>query len=265
MFSPNLASKFTRYRLVVCFMALALLNTTEMSYASTVSFQGSSSSGTWMNTHSVAASYAQQTRITGSGTSSLSWGNPWIASGNASTATPIDAAHPQKNVTFATNTNLISDVLTMPAFSVGSLTQNNAAIFTQSEITDTTLHLSLLLGGSIKTFDYMLTSYVDTNTYSETLFFSNLADLNSRTQQFTLGEQSYLLNLLAFKDTNGAYHPGYTFADLEVTTTPMALWASITAVPNTTITPVPAPAALWLLGSGLLGLAGFAKRKRIPQ
>jgi hypothetical protein len=28
------------------------------------------------------------------------------------------------------------------------------------------------------------------------------------------------------------------------------------------MTPVPVPAAVWLLGSGLIGLAGVAKRKR---
>lgn len=255
MFSPTLASNFTRYRLVASFMALALFSTTEMSYASSISFQGSS--GTWINTNPV--SYALNTQISGEGTSNLNWGNPWADGRVASTAYTIDSANPQKNVTFSSTAVVVSDVLSQTAFTVGSFSHRNSAIFGQSEITDTTLSLKLSLGGTYKTFDYKLTSYVDPDTYTDELIFSNMTDSTSRIQQFTLGNQSYSFNLLGFNDAQG-YHPGVSVDD-GVTTPSIALWASITAVP----TPVPVPAALWLFGSGLLGLAGFAKRKRTPQ
>jgi hypothetical protein len=137
-------------------MALALFSATEMSYASSISFQGSS--GTWINTNPV--SYAVNTQISGEGTSSLNWGNPWAAGRIATTAYTIDSNNPQKNVTFTSTANVVSDVLSQTAFTVGSFSQSNSAIFGQSEITDTTLSLKLSLGGTYKTFDYKLTSTI---------------------------------------------------------------------------------------------------------
>lgn len=69
---------------------------------------------------------------------------------------------------------------------------------------------------------------------------------------FEMGGVNYLLSLQGFSRDSGASFE--TYADLpEGEQTTAEIYA--------TITEVPVPAALWLFGTGLIALAGFARRK----
>lgn len=55
--------------------------------------------------------------------------------------------------------------------------------------------------------------------------------------------------------TSGVFNSSFLFFDNVENSTMFGTWTSVT------LTEVPVPAAVWLLGSGLLGLVGIARRK----
>lgn len=99
-------------------------------------------------------------------------------------------------------------------------------------------------------------------------------NLSSLRGQFTIGRLgSYDLSLwpLTTPPSSGTYFgttDAYTLSwskPFSLTLTggpiPLTVGGNLTVNLAGTATPVPAPAALWLLGSGLLGLAGVARRR----
>jgi hypothetical protein len=203
--------------------------------------------------------------VSGLNTTTLSWGD---------TPAPND---PQSSLTFtATSFGSGQGPLLNSVFTLGTLTHSNNVIDIATGITSAKLSLNLNFGATstfiapIYDFNILETP----NTVIDPLYplagcaawqssltpcddKISLSSLNQG-KQFTLNGQLYSFNLLGFSNGEGYSSDMITSENVDTTRN---LMASITAVP----TPVPVPSALWLLGSGLLGLAGFAKRKRIPQ
>lgn len=217
----------------------ALLAFSSLTNAATVTYQ--STTGTWTNyTYNTSTAPYASDFIQGVGTSNLYWGEPYYASNG-----------PQESMIFQGNNN--STTPGSSPFAIGWLTHSNNAIYGDTNITSANLSLQLsLTGSSAFNFNYTFNIAQDTNTYADTLSFSPVGST-----QFSLDGQLYSFNLLGF------YNQGSIYSQILVgdgaTVTQAPLYASITTIG---VTPVPAPAALWLLGSGLLCLTGFAKRKR---
>ncbi|GEM_PF-5424650 len=239
----NLISLCKGHRLIYGLLPLATLVFSGMTNAATLSFQNAA--GTWTKDYSYAATdtYAPDF-IQGIGTADLYWGKPYYS-----------PTGPQESLIFQGNTQTTTVTPGYTAFEIGRLTHANNAIWGVSNITSANLSLQLSLAGSpTVNFSYNFDISQDPNTYTDTLTFSPVGST-----QFNLGGQSYSFNLLGFYDL-GHIYTGITVLDDE--TKQNSLYATVTAIPTT---PVPAPAALWLLGSGLIGLAGFAKRKHTHQ
>lgn len=267
-------SSFTQRKIAAGLLSLALLGATQLSHAAPITLQNTV--GTW-TTYTLApdalwdggtyaSSLVQAVNYPGTNgaiKNGLYWGES--NTGGNKSGLLFDPTSNGSAVTLGT------------AFKLGELTHYNNSIYLDTAITNANLKLQLSLAGtgSITTgplnysFNIFETPNVagscpswqaSTTPCDDKISFS----ASSTSQQFSLDGQLYSFNLLGFfKD------PSTIVSDM-ITTEQMAttrnLMASITAVPSTvTATPVPAPAALWLLGSGLLGLAGFAKRKRITQ
>lgn len=249
---------FTQRKIAAGLVSIVLFGATQLSYADTTPITLQNTAGTWTNlTYAVngplwaggpEASYFVVQNNPNDG--SLSWGDSAVAGGNANGL----LFHPTSNgSTYNLNT----------AFELGTLTHSNYAIWSDTAITNAGLGLQLSLNGAgpVTTgpFNFSIasscpSSTVNANPCDDTISFS------AASTQFNLAGQLYSFNLLGF------YKDQLSFSDNMITTANStksgSLMASITAVQTT---PVPAPAALWLLGSGLLGLAGFAKRKHTHQ
>ena len=231
------------HRLIPGLASLALLIISGMTNASPLTFQ--SASGTWTNYSYASTATSAPANITGLETANLYWG------------APLPGSSGQESLIFQGNTTATAVTPDSAAFGIGWLTHANYAISGNSNINGAYLSLHLLLAGSVVDLNYKLDIFQAPVTYTDTLAFSPIGST-----QFSLGNQAYSFNLLGFgTNTPGTFANGITVAD-GATALQNPLYASITTVPTA---PVPAPAALWLLGSGLLGLAGFAKRKRISQ
>ena len=82
----------------------------------------------------------------------------------------------------------------------------------------------------------------------------SLPNLLSAAPDFTRGYGSADINFGHFSQTGG---PGLDGSDIA------RVVLSATSVTVTSTAPVPVPAAAWLLGSGILGLLGFARRRAV--
>lgn len=240
----NFAPIFKGLRLITGLVSLALLVFSGMTNAAPVTFTFQSTSGTW-GSYSSTATYAPSF-IQGVGTNDVRWGDA------------INSSSLQKSLIYDGNTNT-AQVTPGSAFAIGWLTHANHAISADSNITSANLSLQLSLAGyDAVNFNYNfgISQGLETTdpqtSYADTLTFTPVGST-----QFSLGSQAYSFELLGFYDMNNSNTYSTLIVPDTLTALQIPLYAKITAVP--------VPAALWLLGSGLLGLAGFAKRKRTPQ
>lgn len=241
----NFASILREHQPISRLALLALFVFSSMANAAPISITFESAAGTWTNYSAAATAPYAPYFMQGIGTSAIYWGEPYYS-----------PTGPQESLVFQGNSTETTVTPGTTAFAIGWLTHANNAIYGDTNITNANLSLQLSLAGSgAVNFNYNFDVFQDPNTYTDTLTFSPVGST-----QFSLGGQSYSFNLLGFYNQGNIYS-GIPVSD-GTTALQNPLYASITAVPTA---PVPAPAALWLLGSGLLGLAGFAKRKHAHQ
>lgn len=129
----------------------------------------------------------------------------------------------------------------------GNMTINNAALSTNN---DGSLHVLgtinfLTLGSSSSFFGDMVITAGWDDSNSVTMFdFSPIAFDGSNHDGLFIIDGPLAGNLLEFHVTSSL---------LAIVDNPFPVYSPV---------PVPVPAALWLFGSGLIGLAGFARRKK---
>lgn len=254
----------TQRKIAAGLVALVLFGAAQLSHAN---------SGITLNTSGAWTSYTANDSsvgavVSGLNTAQLSWG----------VTPPVNAALQSGLIFSQTSYGLGSELSLDTAFSVGTLTHSNHVINIATGISDANLRLNFTFGNNSTPtqFNYNFNILETPNSIIDPLlplagcsiWQSSLTPCDDiisfanepTSQQFSLDGQLFSFNLLGFSGFNENTGP-YKMITTENTETTQFLMAKITAVP----TPVPAPAALWLLGSGLLGLAGFSKRKRIPQ
>jgi hypothetical protein len=142
------------------------------------------------------------------------------------------------------------------AFSLGSFTYTNQPTVLSGGMVEIDFRMDIQLNGmGLLPVEYRIG--ID-NTYNASNPSSDTATLLSGPQNiaFAMDGADYLLTFHGFSRDSGLTFE--TFATLpEGEQTTAQIYASISA-----LTPVPVPAALWLFGSGLIGLAGLARRKK---
>ncbi|MBU1690038.1 MAG: THxN family PEP-CTERM protein [Gammaproteobacteria bacterium] len=260
MSSHPYGSSPTQCKIAAGLVSLVLFGATQLSQAASITLQNTT--GAW--TAYTLAPEALYTIVNnvyvndgGAHASSfvnmngLSWGESPISGG------------PQSGLIFNQTSNG-SSVELGAMFELGTLTHSNQLIYTDTSITNANLQLKLTLTGtgSVTTgpFDYNFSIFESLNSGSCPTWQASMIPCDDKisfssapmSQQFSLDGQLYWFNLLGFSKDRATISSGMITTEQMATT--QYLMANITAVP--------VPAALWLLGSGLLGLAGFARRKR---
>jgi len=235
----NFAPIFKGFRLITGLVSISLLVFSGMTNAAFLS----TADGTHWTGYGPAS--ASATIFTpGTGSSGIYW------AGN------------QESLVFQSYTNAVS-VMPNDPFAFGVLTHDNLSSVGSGNITSANLNLQLSLkeasavNYSVFNFQYIFgisqgpyfNSTTNQTYNANTLTFSPVGST-----QFNLGGQAYSFELLGFYDASTLNTYSTLIVGNTLTASQIPLYAKITAVP--------VPAALWLLGSGLLGLAGFAKRKR---
>ena len=233
---------FNAHRPIAGLALLGLLVFSDMANAASITFQ--SAGGNW-SSYSYDATAAPQAPayIQGVGTDAVYWGEPFYS-----------PTGPQKSLVFQGSATPATPAST--PFAIGWLTHANNAIYGGTNITGANLSLQLSLTGySPVNFNYNFSIFQDPNTYADWLTFSPVGST-----QFSLGGQAYAFNLMGFYNQVSSSTYSTLIVQDGSTASQIPIYASVTAVQA-----VPVPAAFWLLGSGLLGLAGFSRRKRTPQ
>lgn len=250
-------SSFTQRKIATFLASLALFGITQISHAASIALE--KTEGAWPAYSLVTGAYPGSDQLV----NEYSFTNSGVTSNGLFWGEPADAEISTNRMGLLyTPASNGSQINLGEAFTIGKLSHYNYAIYSDTAITNAYMDLKLSLTGAspvTTTVGFGIASScpsvpLNTDPCDDKISFS------AASTQFNLDGNRYSFNLLGF------YKDQTTFA-FDMTTTAQTanaqwLMASITAVPTT---PVPAPAALWLLGSGLLGLAGFAKRKRIHQ
>ncbi|GAO37551.1 hypothetical protein SCT_2983 [Sulfuricella sp. T08] len=263
MSSQLYGSSTTQRKIATGLVSLVLFGATQLSHAASLITLQSTTEAWTGYTLAPEALLAEYYNDSGAYASSLvnmnglSWGESTTTGGG-----------PQSGLYFQQTSNGL-EVTLGAVFALGTLSHSNQRIYTDTSITNANLQLRFSFNAgdtSVNTgpFDYNFSIFESLNSAGTCPLWQVSATpcddkisfrAVSNSQQFSLNGQLYSFNLLGFYNGEGYSSDMIT---TEQMTTTRNLMASITAVP----TPVPVPAALWLFGSGLLGLAGFARRKR---
>lgn len=135
------------------------------------------------------------------------------------------------------------------AFSLGSFTYTNQPTVLSGGMVEIDFQMDINLDGyGLMPIEYRIGIDNTSNPFADT------ATLLSGPQNFifNMGGMDYMMTLQGFSRDGGSTFETYaTLPENHQTTA--EIYATITAVP--------VPAALWLFGSGLIALAGFARRK----
>lgn len=153
------------------------------------------------------------------------------------------------NGTGSAGDNSATSITYGEAFSLGSFTYTNEETVLSGGLVEIDFRMNIQLDGyGLMPIEYRIGIDNTTNPADDT------ASLLSYPQNlaFEMNGMNYLLNLQGFSRDGGLSFE--TYADLpEGQQTSAEIYA--------TITEVPLPAAVWLFGTGLIALAGFARRK----
>jgi len=146
------------------------------------------------------------------------------------------------------------DITYGEAFSLGTFTYTNEETILSGGMVEIDFQMDIQLGGyDLMPIEYRIAIDNTTNPLADS------ATLISGPENilFTMGGSDYLLELHGFSRNGG--NTFETYASLpENQQTTAEIYATVT-----NLTPVPVPAALWLFGSGLIGLAGLAARRKV--
>jgi hypothetical protein len=225
--------------------------------ASSATFQGGSS-GSFVNPTGESAMVT-----TGDGTNQFTWGTPAETDDNSSSLGYVGGS-------FDVNEN--------ESFVFGTLNYSNGTIFSATGATavDLSAELNLTTPSTMtENFTFNL-GLINTSNTSDANASADIVNFDNSvpTNLFSYEGTDFTLEFLGFGSLNGG---GFTIEDsfrvLEddnatvdlvgrITSTPGAAIPGATTPSTTTLPPsaVPVPAAVWLFGSGMLGLVGMRKK-----
>jgi hypothetical protein len=203
-------------------------------------------SGTWQNADIAAVTYTSAGIAYGNGTENQArWG---VSTGYGQSGLGFTGVSPPPT-SFAAET----------AFELGLLRHFNNPVY-EPVATSIELNVSTIFGDPAVSPSFVFTFGINEtpnstgNDYLDRDFIYFPSAFSSQT--FDIGGTLYTLKLLGFGAD--ADHLVSQFESNEHATNSTLLWAKIT----TETPPVPIPGAVWLLGSGLLGLVGLRRFRK---
>ena len=154
------------------------------------------------------------------------------------------------NGTGSVGGNSATEITYGEAFSLGSFTYTNEPTHLSGGLVEIDFQMDMQIDGiGLLPVEYRIGIDNTVNPLGDTATLLSTPDSIA----FNMGGAQYLMEFHGFSRDSGASFE--TYADLaEGQQTTAEIYASITAVP--------VPAALWLFGSGLIGLAGLARSKK---
>lgn len=142
------------------------------------------------------------------------------------------------------------------SFSLGDFTYTNEATYYSRNVTGVDFTIGLNIDGvGFTDFTYGMEIINTPNNSANSKDYAALSN-GIVSQSFFYGGTEYELEILGFSRDNGVTFESYTWAREHTSTT-----AQVYARFNT-VAPVPVPGAVWLFGSGLMGLATMMRQRR---
>jgi hypothetical protein len=139
------------------------------------------------------------------------------------------------------------------AFSLGSFTYTNEETILSGGLVEVDFQMGITVDGhSLLPIEYRIEINNTPNNSPNPLDIARLIQ-SPTSLAFAINGSPYLLTFNGFSRDGGATFETVAYLDENMQTSAQ-IYATITAVP--------VPAAVWLLGSGLLGLFGFARTKK---
>ncbi|HSH30285.1 MAG TPA: choice-of-anchor K domain-containing protein [Thiohalobacter sp.] len=176
---------------------------------------------------------------------------------NLSTPCQKLSSHFWFNGTGSVDGSTASEATLGEMFSLGEFTYTNEETILSGGYVTIDFLMNIEVGG-VSLGDSTYSIGID-NTPNDSAPFEDTAELLSGPMNinFMVGDTEYLLHFDGFSRDGGATLETYTSLAEDSATT-----AEIYATITQQVTPVPVPAAAWLMLSGLLGLIGIARKRR---